>query len=62
MVGKGNKERIVPVTRPALAAVVPKNEGHTLVLDVGANVEAKPHQLVQFAVMGSIYAQKVLIQ
>jgi glycerol-3-phosphate acyltransferase PlsX len=48
------------VDRPALAAVVPKSEGHTLVLDVGANVECKPHQLVQFAVMGSFYAESVL--
>ena len=48
------------VDRPALAAVVPKDEGHTLVLDVGANIECKPHQLVQFAVMGSFYAEAVL--
>lgn len=48
------------VDRPALAAVVPKNEGRTLVLDVGANMECKPHQLVQFAVMGSFYAESVL--
>jgi glycerol-3-phosphate acyltransferase PlsX len=48
------------VDRPALAAVVPKKEGHTLVLDVGANIECKPNQLVQFAVMGSFYAEAVL--
>lgn len=48
------------VERPALAAVVPKDEGQTLVLDVGANVECKPQQLVQFAVMGSLYATAVL--
>ncbi len=48
------------VDRPALAAILPKHDGHTLVLDVGANVEAKPHQLVQFAVMGSFYASAVL--
>ncbi len=48
------------VDRPALAAVVPKSEGQTLVLDVGANVECKPHQLVQFAVMGSFYVESVL--
>jgi glycerol-3-phosphate acyltransferase PlsX len=48
------------VDRPALAAVVPKNEGQTLILDVGANMEVKPHQLVQFAVMGSFYAEAVL--
>ncbi len=48
------------VDRPALAAVVPKREGRTLILDVGANTECKPHQLVQFAVMGSFYAEAVL--
>jgi len=48
------------VDRPALAAVVPKGVGQTLILDVGANVECKPHQLVQFAVMGSLYATGVL--
>jgi glycerol-3-phosphate acyltransferase PlsX len=48
------------VDRPALAAILPKLDGHTLVLDVGANIEAKPRQLVQFAVMGSYYAAAVL--
>ncbi|HSL17578.1 MAG TPA: phosphate acyltransferase PlsX [Methylomirabilota bacterium] len=48
------------VDRPALAAILPKIDSHTLVLDVGANVEAKPHQLLQFAVMGSYYASAVL--
>lgn len=48
------------VDRPALAAILPKASGHTLLLDVGANVECKPHQLVQFAVMGSLYAEAVL--
>jgi glycerol-3-phosphate acyltransferase PlsX len=48
------------VDRPALAAILPTTIGHTLVLDVGANVECKPHQLVQFAVMGSFYAELVM--
>ena len=48
------------VDRPALAALLPKADGRTLVLDVGANVEAKPHQLLQFAVMGSYYAESVM--
>ncbi len=51
---------IAHVDRPALAAILPRLDGHTLVLDVGANVECKPHQLVQFAVMGSFYAESVL--
>lgn len=48
------------VDRPALAAILPRLDGHTLVLDVGANVECKPRQLVQFAVMGSYYAEAVM--
>jgi glycerol-3-phosphate acyltransferase PlsX len=44
------------VDRPALAAVFPTAIGTTsILLDVGANVDSKPHNLVQFAVMGEIY-------
>ena len=45
------------VDRPALAAVVPHHNGHTVLLDVGANVDSKPHHLREFAVMGHFYAQ-----
>lgn len=45
------------VSRPALAAILPSTKGHTLLLDVGANVETKPHHLREFAVMGHFYAQ-----
>jgi glycerol-3-phosphate acyltransferase PlsX len=51
---------IAGVDRPALAAIMPKMDGRTLVLDVGASVECKPGQLVQFAVMGSLYAELVM--
>jgi len=47
------------VSRPALAAVVPRMNGSTLILDVGANVECKPQHLREFAVMGHFYAQIV---
>jgi phosphate acyltransferase len=47
------------VSRPALAAIVPSAKGHTLLLDVGANVDAKPNHLREFAVMGHFYAQMV---
>ena len=47
------------VSRPALAAIVPSSKGHTLLLDVGANVETKPNHLREFAVMGHFYAQMV---
>ncbi len=48
------------VDRPALAAVLPSRGGQTVVLDVGANVSARPAHLRQFAVMGHFYAQDVL--
>ena len=47
------------VSRPALAAILPNVKGHTLLLDVGANVDAKPNHLREFAVMGHFYAQMV---
>jgi len=47
------------VSRPALAAILPNVNDHTLLLDVGANVDAKPNHLREFAVMGHFYAQMV---
>ena len=47
------------VDRPALAAIFPNRGGSTLVLDVGANVDARPAHLRQFAVMGHFYSQSV---
>ena len=46
--------------RPALTALFPVKGGHAVVLDIGANPDCKPEHLFQFAIMGSIYAQKVL--
>jgi glycerol-3-phosphate acyltransferase PlsX len=51
---------IAGVERPALAALAPGLERGTLLLDVGANVDCKPHHLEQFAVMGHFYSQAVL--
>ena len=49
------------VDRPALATVMPTATGSPCVLlDVGANVECKPQNLEQFAVMGEMYARRVL--
>jgi glycerol-3-phosphate acyltransferase PlsX len=49
------------VDRPALASAVPTTRGvPSLILDVGANVDCDPDNLVQFAVMGHIFAQNVL--
>ncbi len=52
--------RIHGVDRPALATIFPTAGAPVLLLDVGANTEVKPQQLVQFAVMGSIYVERVL--
>lgn len=52
---------VVPgVDRPALAAVVPTLSGHAVLIDVGANVSCKPHQLVQFALMGHLFSKKII--
>src|SRR5258706_1695931 len=51
---------VAGVDRPALAAVLPNPRGHTVLLDVGANVGSKPIHLREFAVMGHFYAQEVL--
>ncbi len=49
------------VDRPALAALVPTKSGRpTLLLDVGANSECKPHHMAQFAIMGDAYSRAVL--
>lgn len=47
------------VSRPALAAILPNVNKHTVLLDVGANVDSKAEYLREFAVMGHFYAQMV---
>ncbi len=52
--------RIKGIDRPALAPTLPTVDGKGfLLLDAGANVDAKPEHLLQFAIMGSIYTEKV---
>jgi len=51
--------RMKGVEKPALAAVFPTAKGSCVVLDIGANPDCEPINLLQFAVMGSIYAEKV---
>lgn len=48
------------VNRPALSGLFPVRNGHAVVLDIGANAECRPEFLVQFAIMGKIYAQTML--
>jgi glycerol-3-phosphate acyltransferase PlsX len=48
------------IDRPALAAVLPNRKRFTVLLDVGANVDPKSWHLLQFAVMGHVYARDIL--
>jgi glycerol-3-phosphate acyltransferase PlsX len=53
--------RTIPgVDRPPVGARIPTSQGTCLAVDVGANVDCKPHQLVQFAQLGSVYAEDML--
>ncbi|MCL5677330.1 MAG: phosphate acyltransferase PlsX [Firmicutes bacterium] len=52
--------RIKGIDRPALSTILPTREGFCFMLDVGANADADARNLLQFALMGSIYADSVL--
>lgn len=52
--------RIPGVERPALATILPTEKTPMLLLDVGANVECKPHHIFQFGLMGATFAQDIL--
>lgn len=52
--------RIEGVERPGLAPIIPTLDGRgVLAIDLGANMDASPQHIVQYAIMGSIYRQKV---
>ena len=48
------------IDRPAIAGLLPTLKGSVIALDLGANVDCRPHFLEQFAHMGSVYAQNLL--
>jgi len=52
--------RLPGVARPAIAVVIPARNGPSVLLDSGANADARPEHLLQFAHMGSVFAQEVL--
>ena len=52
--------RIKGVERPPLAPLIPTEKGCALLIDCGANVDARPSHLVQFAKMGSVYMESVM--
>ncbi|WP_460596542.1 phosphate acyltransferase PlsX [Geomonas sp. Red276] len=53
-------KRMKGIDRPAIAQIFPTLTGKTLVLDVGGNVDCKPIHLLQFAIMGEVYARFVM--
>jgi phosphate acyltransferase len=52
--------RLPGVARPAIAVVIPAKRGPSVLLDSGANADARPEHLLQFAHMGSVFAEDVL--
>ncbi len=52
--------RIKGVERPPLAPLIPTEKGASLLIDCGANVDARPSHLVQFAKIGTVYMQSIM--
>jgi len=52
--------RIPGVLRPAIAVPIPGRRGPSVLLDCGANADARPEHLVQFAAMGCVFAEEIL--
>lgn len=51
--------RLEGVNRPAIGSILPNQKGLTLLLDVGANADCKPINLLQFGIMGGLYYQHI---
>jgi glycerol-3-phosphate acyltransferase PlsX len=51
--------RLAGISRPTIASQFPSADGYTIVADVGANVDTKPRNLYEFAVMTSVYAEQI---
>src|SRR5215216_6157725 len=52
--------RLPNVLRPAIAVVIPARYGASVLIDAGANADARPEHIVQFAHMGAVFAEEVL--
>ncbi len=52
--------RLQGVERPAIAGVLPTLKGPTVMIDAGANVDCRPHHLLQFGIMGAVFSQDIL--
>jgi glycerol-3-phosphate acyltransferase PlsX len=56
-----NAKMFLPgVRRPGIAAIFPSHQGPVVIVDVGANMNAKPEDLYQYGLMGAIYAEAIL--
>lgn len=52
--------RLPGVMRPAIAVPIPARRGPSVLIDAGANADARPEHLLQFATMGAVFAQEIL--
>jgi phosphate acyltransferase len=52
--------RLPGVRRPAIAVTIPSRDGASVLLDAGANADARPEDLLQFGYMGAVFAQEIL--
>ena len=52
--------RVPGVLRPAIAVPIPSQRGPSVLIDAGANADARPEHLVQFAAMGAVFAEEML--
>jgi phosphate acyltransferase len=52
--------RLPGVLRPAIAVPIPAERGPSVLVDAGANADARPEHLLQFALMGSVFAEEIL--
>jgi phosphate acyltransferase len=52
--------RVQGVRRPAIAVAIPSRRGPSVILDAGANADAKPENLLQFGHMGAVFAEEIL--
>jgi len=52
--------RLPGVLRPAIAVVIPARRGPTVLIDAGANADARPEHLLQFGHMGAVFAEEIL--
>ncbi|MBA4067150.1 MAG: phosphate acyltransferase PlsX [Isosphaera sp.] len=58
--GLRTRKFLPSVHRPGIAAVMPTAKGRSVIVDVGANVAPKPRHLLEYGVMGSVFARKIL--